>query len=84
MEHAATSISSPVVAGSGASFTISRVFTNSSGGSITVREAGLIAENEDTTGNTRYFLIARDLTAETVVAHGQTITVEYKISVTAG
>jgi len=80
LEYAASSFGSNTVAGSTSSFTASRVLTNSSGASITVNEIGIYMEFVDLTTQ-RYFCIARDLGGG-AVAHGETITIEYKISVT--
>jgi hypothetical protein len=58
-------------------FRIIRTFTNNSGGSITVKEIGLIVKCYDSGGNTRYFLIARDVISPVTVPNGATLTIRY-------
>jgi hypothetical protein len=58
-------------------FRIIRIFTNNSGGSITVKEIGLIVKTSDSGGTARYFLIARDVISPVTVPAGATLTVRY-------
>jgi hypothetical protein len=58
-------------------FRIIRTFTNNSGGSITVKEIGLIVRTNDSIPATRYFLIARDVISPVTVPNGATLTVRY-------
>jgi hypothetical protein len=58
-------------------FRIIRTFSNNSGGSITVKEIGLISCTYDSGNNTRYFLIARDVISPVTVPSGSTLTVRY-------
>lgn len=58
-------------------FRIIRVFSNNSGGSITVKEIGLIVKAFDSNSDTRYFLIARDVISPVTVPSGATLTVRY-------
>jgi hypothetical protein len=58
-------------------FRIIRVFTNNSGGSITVKEIGLIVKTLDSGTYIRYFLIARDVISPVTVPAGATLTVRY-------
>ena len=58
-------------------FRIIRTFTNNSGGSITVKEIGLIVKTLDSGGTTRYFLIARDVISPVTVPAGATLTIRY-------
>ena len=58
-------------------FRIIRTFTNNSGASITVKEIGLIMASWDSSGATRYFLIARDVISPVTVPAGATLTVRY-------
>jgi hypothetical protein len=58
-------------------FRIVRIFTNNSGGSITVKEIGLIVKAQDSGSNVRYFLIARDVISPVTVPTGATLTVRY-------
>lgn len=83
MEYALTAISSAAVAGSVASITVTRTFTNSSGNVITVTEIGLYCNFMDSIGTRRPFCIARDIVTATAIPHSESRTVEYKISVTA-
>ena len=84
MEYGVGTFSSVSVAGGTASFTTVRSFVNSSGASITVNEYGMYTTVHDG-GTWRYYLSARDLiTGGQAVEHGQAITIEYRVSVTAG
>ena len=58
-------------------FRIIRTFSNNSGGSITVKEIGLIVKTRDYGDNIRYFLIARDVISPVTVPTGATLTVRY-------
>jgi hypothetical protein len=58
-------------------FRIIRTFTNNSGGSITVKEIGLIVKAIDSQSYVRYFLIARDVISPVTVPNGATLTVRY-------
>ena len=55
---------------------VSRIFTNTSGGDVTVREAGLC-----TLATPYYFLIAREVITEQVLANTETLTINYKIKI---
>ena len=71
------------ISGNTTSFTISRLFTNSSGGAITVSEVGIIVEATLNGNNTGYVLILHDLLSSPVtIQNGGAITVTYTISVT--
>jgi len=63
-------------------FRIIRTFSNNSGASITVKEIGLIVKTWDSGGNTRYFLIARDVISPVTVPSGSTLTVRYISKIT--
>jgi len=66
-------------------FRITRVFTNNSGASVTVKEIGIVIMHSivsDSTSYTAYFLIVRDvLTSPSSVPDGATLTVRYKIQI---
>lgn len=64
-----------------ATFLTSRTFTNSSGGSITVRETGIYGEIEDTTNSPFDFCIVRDVPTEVAVSNGSTVTVDYTFKI---
>ena len=73
-----TAIVGVVITGANyAQIIISRNFTNSSGASITVKEAGLYVYSA-----TWYFAIVRDLTGDIVVANGKTLAMQYYIKTT--
>lgn len=61
----------------GGTMTLSKAFVNASGGTWTVREAGLFMSMTDQGGVLRTFLWFHDLTAVTTVNDGQTVTVTY-------
>lgn len=77
--HGAVNAIIPVASGVNIDQKFYRTFTNNSGGSITVKEIGMITRTMGS--NTYYFLIARDSVDHTVL-DGQTLTVEYLIRVT--
>jgi len=58
-------------------FRIIRTATNNSGGTITVKEIGLIGSCDDTGATQRYFQMARDVITPTPVPNGSTITTRY-------
>jgi len=65
-------------------FRISRVFTNNSGASITVREIGGAFSQRDSAGTQRFFLYIRDVLASpSTVPDGASLTVRYRFIVTA-
>lgn len=64
-----------------ATFLTSRTFTNSSGGSITVRETGIYGEIEDTTNSPFDFCIVRDVPSPVTVSNGSTCTVDYTFKI---
>lgn len=82
MEHGASTHSAPQQSGDDASWTQTRVFTNSSGGSITVAETGIYCTTEDTGNTNREFLLVRDVLGSSVaVADNQSISVTYTIKI---
>ena len=67
--------------GSDASFTIERLFLNSSGGDVTINEMGLY--NASQTGDVYIYCFIRDLVSPAVVvANGEYLKVTYTIQVT--
>jgi len=61
-------------------FKVSRVFTNASGGDVSVNEIGYALTLWDAGGDSIYILILRDVLASTVVVpDGATLTVRYTI-----
>lgn len=76
MVHSVHALTAPVTVGSTRSFTISRVFTNNSGSTITIEEMGIIASF-----NAGFYLLDRTLyTKEVLNTNGVQIT--YTISIT--
>lgn len=73
----------PAVTGSRAYFDFVRIFTNNSGGDITINELGLVAEEQLQVGTKVYIMYARDkLTTGATVPNGGTIQVKYTLYVT--
>lgn len=64
------------------SIVVTRVFTNGSGGSITVNEIALSVLAVDTGSTNRFFLIARDVISATPVANGAALTLNYTLKTT--
>jgi hypothetical protein len=83
LDYGAHSRTAAQVVGSNVDFVISRAFYNGSGGSITVNEIGISCATVDSGGNTRYFLIVRDVITPVAVANAQTLTVQYTLRTTA-
>ncbi len=81
MQYSATSFGAPTEDGTTSHFTVTRDFANNSGGSITVREIGLINQFRDWGNAIRYFLTIRDAVNITV-PDGETLTVNYRIQAT--
>lgn len=79
MQYSSTTYSNPITDATSTSFNITRVFTNGSSGSITVREIGLFATNLASSN----ILMARDLLSPSVsVGVGEQLTINYTIKVT--
>lgn len=84
MVHGSQTIEAIQVVGSVSSFRNTRVFTNNSGGLITVREIGFIFGLYDSGRVTRYLLGCRDvLGTPKDVPDGSTITIRYTVSMSA-
>ncbi|KKM93055.1 hypothetical protein LCGC14_1212310 [marine sediment metagenome] len=82
MDYAATVIGAFSQAGGDAELTVSRLFTNSSGGQITIGETGVVCLWITTLGAGKDFLIIRDvLPAPVDVEDAQTVTVVYTVKV---
>lgn len=83
LTHGAVTIGSPSVSAPDCSFTATRIFTNGSGATITVKEIGIYVWDVDTGSIVRHFCIIRDVLAATQdVPDGGAITVVYTIKVT--
>lgn len=85
LSHGAQSIEALSIVGQVCSFRNTRVFTNNSGGVITVKEIGLyIGERETASASIRYLMAIRDVLASPQsVPDGASLTVRYTVSVTA-
>lgn len=71
------------MSGPEASFTITRVFTNLSGASITINEVGIVFMHSASGGIPRYFLGMRDLVpGGQAVPDGGAATLEYTMRIT--
>ncbi|GAI73856.1 unnamed protein product, partial [marine sediment metagenome] len=71
------------VAAGNVDLVVTRTFTNSSGGSITVREIGIYCFSTDTGAIARYFCIVRDVLATPqAVGNGEILTVQYTLRTT--
>ena len=81
LQHSAVTFGAPTTDAAGTTFIVTRIFTNGSGGSITVSEIGLIAQVVST--STYYTLIARDLVSPAItLANGESITINYTFTTT--
>lgn len=81
--HGATTVNAVVTAAGESSVSITRGFTNSSGGTITIEEAGLYFRWTDSGGTLRYFCMVRDIPAAPVpVLDGTTANLDYTIAIT--
>ena len=70
------------VVGANVDMILTRTFTNSSGGTINVTEAGMQMIAMDDTVTARWFLVTRDTFAAVAVNNGQVLTVTYTIRTT--
>jgi len=83
LEYGAVSVGSAGVVGANVDLTVSRVFTNSSGATITVNEIGLYVRTRDVAAATyRDYCIIRDVVPAQDVAYLATLTVEYTLRTT--
>jgi len=84
MVHGSQTYEAVEVVAMASRFRITRVFTNNSGASITVREIGAIFAEWDTGNVERFFLYLRDvLVSPSTVPDGASLTVRYRFIVTA-
>ena len=80
LQYGAMSYGAPSTTATTTTFRFTRVFTNGSGGTITVQEIGLASVAETVTTNR--FLLLRDLTGAVAVTDGQQLTVNYDFTTT--
>jgi hypothetical protein len=79
--HTIESVINP--SGMDLTFRITRVFTNNSGASVTVKEIGITTKRRDQTAAERTFLFVRDvLPSPTSIPDGATLTVRYTVKIT--
>ncbi len=77
LQYSAVTFGAPTTDATTSWFIVTRVFTNASGGAITVNEIALYVQGWDDA--TRYFMIIRDVIAGGIaVANGQALTVNYR------
>jgi hypothetical protein len=79
MNYSAMTFGTPAADATTSQITLTRLFSNVSGGPVTVNEAALYVRCYDTTPTQRYFMIIRDVIAGGIsVPNGQTLTVNYR------
>jgi hypothetical protein len=79
LSYGASSVSIPSPASGYIVLPLTRDFTNSSGGNVTVREAGVYSLGHYSTNNTANFCTVRDvLSTPQVIPNGTTVTVTYR------
>jgi len=82
LQYGAVTFGDPTCDATTCYFTITRDFSNGSGGDITVHEIGLAVMAYDS--GSKYFLAIRDVVSGGIsVPNGQTLTLNYRIKVTA-
>lgn len=77
LQYGAVSYAAPSTTATTTTFRVTRVFTNGSGGTITVQEIGLVSQN-----GSNSFLLIRDLTGAVAVTNGAQLTVNYDFTTT--
>jgi len=80
LSYQAVTIVAPRTVGANIDMDLTRAFVNESGGTITVKEIGIIIKN---TTDTKYHLILRDVVTDEDVEDGYTLTVVYTLRTTA-
>lgn len=84
LQYAACAVGAATIAGTDTLLTVSRAFTNASGGAVTVNEIAIYAACYISTAATEYFCFIRDLvTPGRVINNGTTATATYTLSATA-
>jgi len=79
--HTIESVINP--SGGDLTFRVTRVFTNNSGASVTVKEIGITTKRYDQTSTNRTFLFIRDvLPSPTSVPDGASLTIRYTVKIT--
>lgn len=84
LQYGGTAIGGALTTATDCLITVSRAFTNASGGAITVNEIGIYAMSYATTAAEQYFCFIRDLVVPgRVINNGATATATYTLSATA-
>ena len=81
LQYSAVAFGAPTSDGAVSHFTITRDFSNASGGPVTVREVGLVAQFGRMGSGSDYFLTIRDAVNITI-PDGETLTVNYRLQAT--
>lgn len=79
LQYGAMTYGAPSTTATTTTFRFTRVFTNGSGGTVTVQEIGLVSSDLNSASR---FLWIRDLTGAVAVTNGQQITVNYDFTTT--
>lgn len=80
MNYSAMTWGAPASDATTSQLTLTRNFSNVSGGVVTLQETALYCTAEDTTGTPRGFMIIRDrIVGGLAVPNGQTLTVNYRL-----
>lgn len=82
LQYSAVSFGAPTTDSSTTSFIVTRVFTNGSGGTVTVNEIGLVCIAYGTDNNIRNFLIVRDIPTPITILNSQALTLNYTFKTT--
>jgi len=80
INHGSTDVGTGSVSGSAAFLDITRTFTNNTGQTVSINEAGLVATHQDSGGTNQKFLCLRDTGSPIAdVANGNNVTLEYEL-----
>lgn len=79
LQYGSMTYAAPSTTATTTTFRCTRVFTNGSGGTVTVQEIGLVSSS---ISNAYKYLLIRDLTGAVAVNNGQQLTVNYDFTTT--
>jgi len=82
LDYSAHTFTTSAEVGANVDLKIQRPFINNSGGNVTIEEAGIYTEHNDTSAAARFFCIVRDTTGTVTVADGQTATISFTFRTT--
>jgi len=82
LQFGAVTFAAPSTTATTTTFRVTRVFTNGSGGTVTVQEVGLASRSQVTDATTFNFLLIRDLSGAVAVGDGQQLTLNYDFTTT--